>query len=105
MTSAEDLLQILNTHGQQFVESFKINAPSKKRKRAGSRLMTNSGGDQTGYDSEEWKGCEVGDTEGTSDIDSEGNGTFPAVPCACSRLLIFFGFESLHMGRTNTRRL
>ena len=82
----EELLQILEAHGQEFIESFTIKNSICKRKRVEDwHLMAIEGEqmqDRVQHDfdlEEEWNGCEFEGSEDSSE--SKDNGVYLTVSC------------------------
>lgn len=79
-TDHEDLLRILQTQGQQFMNSFSTKQPSpKKRKRTddggkGKKKKISKSSDSEEGEEEEWLGVNISDDlQDISDNDSEGS--------------------------------
>jgi hypothetical protein len=87
-SDTEELLQILEARGQEFLESFTVNNSICKRKRVEDwHLMAVEGkqGKQMqdriqhdfDFEEEEWNGCEIESSEESSE--TKDNGVYPTV--------------------------
>ncbi|KAJ7781330.1 hypothetical protein B0H16DRAFT_1299412 [Mycena metata] len=75
--SSDDLLQILNAHGQQFLSSFSVPTPSSSKKRKSADTSSRPSKvpklqpPEPEDDEEEWTGIQVEQSESEEDIEDE----------------------------------